>query len=69
MNTARYINSKGEEVDPTTMAYPHLQSALAKAQRTLEYEPSYPEDILEQHRNNASVLQAEIASRDAQSQQ
>lgn len=47
-----YQNSKGEMVDPRDMATPHLNSALAKAQR-------------EGHQENIQVLSEEIARREA----
>ena len=50
--SSNYINSKGQEVDVTTMAYSHLKSALAKAER-------------EGNEANVAVLAPEVAKREA----
>lgn len=45
-----YTNSKGEQIDTTTLAQPHLERALAKAQRNNNVE-------------NIAILQAELDNR------
>jgi hypothetical protein len=45
-----YINSKNEEVDTSTLAQPHLERALAKAQR-------------EGNDENIQALQQELTNR------
>ena len=46
-----YINSKNEQIDPTTMATPHLERALEKAKR-------------ENNAENIAVLESELANRE-----
>ncbi len=47
-----YTNSQGQQVDTTTMATPHLERALAKAQQNNDTE-------------NISALQEEMATRES----
>ena len=69
--TLYYTNSKGQAVEIATMAYPHLQSAYAKAVRHKNEEIALAEgqgftyETSAERQAEIDAMKAEIAKRDA----